>query len=125
MTVMRMEGIAGRLLTFPHPFRSQFPTYLYMLLANRKISNGPYIPRRCSTREGAGGGEGGREGGREGVGREGKSPVQGYALSLSLLPRGRVPGIYCFLFSVFLFGLLTSFGGSWYVSSTSPFSLPE
>lgn len=96
MIVMRREGY-GRLLTFPYQFRSQFPTY--MLLANRKISNGPYIPRRCSTREG-------REGGREG-GEESGS------------------GLWHLLFSVFcFFFFLVSwhFLGSWYVSSTSPFS---
>lgn len=83
MTVMRMEGYS-RLLTFPHPISITIPylTCMYMLLANRKISNGPYIPRRCSTREG----EGGREGGRESEGR-------GRVRFLE-----RVPGIFCFLF---------------------------
>lgn len=95
------EGYS-RLLTFPHPISITIPylTCMYMLLANRKISNGPYIPRRCSTREGAGGREGGREG---------KSPVQGCALSLSLFfLEGEFLAFTVFCF--YSFGLLTFFG---------------
>lgn len=113
----------GRLLTFPHPISITIP-YLKVpgsWQIGRLATGRIYL---VAARHGKGRGkgrEGGREEGRRKGGEESGSGL--CSLSLSLLPRGRVPGIYCFLFSVsFFFGLLTFFGGSWYVSSTSPIS---
>lgn len=99
------EGYS-RLLTFPHPISITIPylTCMYMLLANRKISNGPYIPRRCSTREGAGGREGGREEGRE---SEGRGRVR-FRVVLSLALFFLEGGFLAFTVFCFLFGFLVS-----------------
>lgn len=115
MTVMRREGY-GRLLTFPHPISITIPYLQIGRLATGRI----YL---VAARHGKGRGEG-REGGREGGSRKGGEESGSGLCSLSLSLFFLEGGFLAFTVFCFLFFFLVSwhFLGSWYVSSTSPFS---
>lgn len=106
----------GRLLTFPFHFdHNSLPKVPGSWQIGRLATGRIYL---VAARHGKGRGEGREGGSRKGGSRKGGEESGSGLCSLS--------GIYCFLFSVFLFGLLTFFGGPGTFHRPHPFHhLPE